>query len=166
MTGHNREQSLQSRALRYLSRRAYSRAELRDRLRRWADDSQTEETLQSLEQLGLLNDAETAYNYALHRLRDYGWGLLRVRNQLVRRGFSQTVIARAVERVGAEEDEAHALEVYLERRILRGKAPADRRETFRLYQHLRRRGFRSELIGPALRRRLEPSAWIDIETGE
>jgi regulatory protein len=166
VTGQGRTQSLQSRALRHLARKAYSRAELRDRLLRWAGESETEQTLQSLEQLGLLNDAQSAYNYALHRLRDDGWGLLRVRIQLVRRGFSQSVIARAIERAGSEEDEEHALENYLERRLRRGKPPRGRGEIFRLYQHLRRRGFRSDLIGPALRRRLAPSSWIDIDTGE
>jgi len=166
VTGRERPRQLRSKAISHLARRALSRAELRRRLKRWGDPREIEQTLQDLEQLGLLNDAQTAYNYALHCIHSRGWGPLRVRNDLVRRGFAGTDVDRALARVSDETGESAVLDGYLRRRFSRSQPPSGRAELLRLYRHLRRRGFRAGLIQAALRRLVPASSWTDLETGE
>ena len=96
-----------------LARRAYSRGELRDRLSRYAGDAPLESVLTRLEELNLLNDEDYAYNFALCRIGQQGWGPARVRKSLLQRQVPAATIEGALERILNELDPATVLREYV-----------------------------------------------------
>jgi regulatory protein len=148
------EEKLMQRAGRILARRAYSRASLRLKLLRLAPEETTESVLNRLQHLNLLNDADYAYNFAFNRIRDAGWGPLRVRRELSRRMVAADVIESAIDRVGEEFTEPKALEKYLDRYWCKVEPPRDIKAVQRLINHLRRRGFDYSVIREVLHNRL------------
>ena len=149
-----------------LARRSHSRAELRRKLEKTAPQDLLDEVLQSLETLGLLNDAEYAYNLALRRLAHDGWGPFRVRGYLLRHGIALPVVLAALDRVQLEVDAGQALENYIRSRARRVGLPSDRNGIRRLFNHLQRRGYRDEDIRAALGRIVPLGAWRAFDTGE
>ncbi len=149
-----------------LGRREYSRGELRRKLLRHAVDVEVDRVLDRLEGLKLLNDSEYAYNFALSRMRQHGWGPLKVLDSLRRREVAAQVAALAVERVHRESDEAALLREYLRTHLSKRGAPKDRKDIHKLISHLRRRGFEDGVIYEALRRGVPAAAWKKFEIGE
>lgn len=134
-------------AYRFLARRAYSEGELEARLRRHGvSGAEIAATLDGLKRQGYLDDAATAAQWVCSWRIHKGWGPLRVRAELVRRGLDR----RLAERVTGEyfpDDEteaaAHRLAVRLTGRpaFLR----AGRRRAQWLVAHLARWGFPADL---------------------
>jgi regulatory protein len=149
-----------------LGRRAYSRGELRDRLVRIAGESPVDPVLDRLEQLNLLNDADYAYNFALRRLMEDGWGPGKVRDSLLRRQVAQTIVEQALKRVCSEIGSDGALESYVDKYQKKHGLPADLKGLRRLFSHLRQRGFDAEGIRRVLSRLVSPALWQRFETGE
>ncbi len=153
-------------ATRLLSRRAHSRNELRRKLARSGEMGQIEEVLNRLEELRLLNDADYAYNFALCRMRQDGWGPLKVLQSLQRRQVAMDVAESALARVRAEIDDRFVLLEYLKQHHRKDGPPQDRKGILRLVSHLRRRGFGDETIFSALRQIIPTAAWQHLETGD
>jgi regulatory protein len=149
-----------------LARRAYSRGELRDRLLRIAGKNSVDPLLDRLEQLNLLNDADYAYNFALRRLADDGWGPRKVRDLLLRRQVALAIVEQALERVCSEMGSERALENYMEKYRNRRGLPADLKGLRRLFSHLRQRGFEEAEVLGVLSRLVSPALWQRFETGE
>ena len=99
-------------AYRYLARRAYTEWELETRLRRRgvaADDVVA--TLEELKRLGYLNDAETAAQWARSWRLYKGWGPMRIRAELIRRGLDRPLTERLMaELFPHDETEAAAMQ--------------------------------------------------------
>ena len=137
--------ALQS-ALRFLSFRPRSQAELRQRLRRHYSPPTIEAALERLEAQGLADDAAFAqfWQENRQRFRPRGKGLLRA--ELRHKGVGNETIAEVLEGV----DEEAAARAASEKRLtsLSGLDTAQFRQ--RLGGHLRRRGFSWEVIGPTL----------------
>jgi SOS response regulatory protein OraA/RecX len=149
-----------------LARRAYSRGELRDRLAKIAGKSPLNPVLDRLEELNLLNDEDYAYNFALRRTSENGWGPDKVRQSLLRRQVAQAVVEHALDRVRSAIGNEGALENYVKDYRRKRGLPADLPGLRRLISHLRRRGFEEDDILSVLRPIVSPVLWQRFETGE
>ena len=103
-------------ALRLLTRRDYTTAELRNKLL-GAEHGSTEidEAIDQLSHEGLLNDRRVAETYARTACRVKGRGRLRIQRELEARGVDRE-LARDVASAVSESDEAAALERVLSRK--------------------------------------------------
>ena len=130
-------------ALRMLTHRDYSRAELRQKLvDKGFDQVRVDEALQRCLELGYLDDARYALNRAtslLARARAVG---PRILADLRRHGVSEEVACQALEKAGTNCDEDQLLRAILERRFPEFKYDsAPDRERRRVVHFLQRRGF-------------------------
>ncbi len=149
-----------------LARRPYSRSELRNKLLKIAGKPYVETTLDFLEQLNLLNDADYAYNFALYRIKRKAWGHAKVRASLLQRQLSRAAIDSALERVRNEVDEESVLADYVERHCGKNGWPTDLKGIRKLVTHLRLRGYEDDIIQRAMKRRVPVMDLRRFETGE
>jgi len=146
-----------------LARRRYSRGELRLKISKIAiDNDDVEAVLDRLEQLKLLNDSDYAYNFALSRVTQKGWGPNKVYDSLLRRCVAQELAQSAIDRVRLEVSDQSALTDYLRRHFRNVRPPTSPKEARKLIAHLRQRGYRDETILGVLRQ-LIPQF---LQTGE
>ena len=165
MTEESRTRHILRKAGTLLGRRAYSRGELRDKLSGLAGPDLIEETLNRLEDLKLLNDSDYAYNFASNRIRQRGWGPVKVYHSLIRRQVSPGVAESALEKVREEAGESHWLESYLKKYWRTRHLPRNRKEIARLVVHLRQRGFHEEAILQILRSTIPSEVWRSFDAG-
>ena len=145
-----RHYRVRSRGANIVSSRMVSRKELTDRLeRRGATEEEAADTADWLEELGALDDGAYAAAVVRHYSR-MGYGKLRVRQELSRRGIDRTLWDAALEEL---PDSAETIETLLQSR-LRGHTP-DRDEGRKLAAMLQRRGFTWQEIRPVLSRFLD-----------
>ena len=150
-----------------LARRTYSRMDLGTKLAEFADEQHVEAALQHLERLNLLNDYNYAYNFALQRIRQYGWSPERVQSALLAHCVGQAIIDRALDLVRMESGgEESVIKDYVQRRYGKRGLPADLKGVRKLIQHLRQRGFDEETIFAALRGDIPDTVLKHFETGE
>jgi SOS response regulatory protein OraA/RecX len=139
-----------------LSRRPYSRAELRRSLERKFPGQSTAitESIARLRELGFVNDAQyaeqVAQSFARRRL-----GRIRSRRELKSKLVDYRVIEPAIERAYDGVDERQLLEQTLDKKIQALRKPLTRAKFASLCQSLLRRGFRAEDIMKAIRARTE-----------
>lgn len=89
-------------ALNLLEFRAHSRKELFDKLRRFTDAATADEALDLLEEAGLINDEEYAYQCAHDLMELRFFGPNRVKQELFRRGISPEAVEEAIFRTEEE----------------------------------------------------------------
>jgi len=136
-------------ALRLLSRRDYTTAELRDKLlAREHDAAEVDETIQDLCRERLLDDQRVAEAYARTACRLKGRGRVRIGRELEARGVDRDLVREVMASL-SESDEAAALERFLARRRTATRLDATARR--RLFHQLLRRGFPAHLIAQALK---------------
>lgn len=148
-----------------LARRAYSRGELRSRLANSGDKVQVEATLDRLASLKLLNDEDYAYNFALRRIKQQGWGPARVVDSLLKHQVEQRTIDSAMARIRNEEGKDTSLDSCMKLYCKKNGLPSDPKGIRRLISHLRRHGFDGDDVFRALRQAM-PGALQSFETGE
>lgn len=159
-------------ALRFLAPRPRSRAEVRRRLlaprrhREPADPDAVERTLDRLESLGILDDAQFAAFWVENRERFSPRSARAMGQELRLRGVSRETVEAAAD---PEQDEERALSAARQR--LRTVAHADYPEfRAKLGQFLLRRGFSYEIARVTVRRLWEETrgaqASDDIDAGE
>lgn len=141
------ERELLDAAMGLLARREHSRRELADKLRRRApDEGRLQRLLDRLLEQGLQSDRRFAESFVRSRI-DRGQGVLRIRQELGRRGIdseTQALVLEAVETDGFEQALAARLKRF-------GGAPlADRRDFARQARFLSYRGFTPEQVRYAL----------------
>jgi regulatory protein len=142
--------AVRSRGANIVSSRMVSKKELTDKLeRRGATEEEAADTADWLEDLGALNDEAYAAAVARHYGR-MGYGKMRVRQELQRRGVSRELWDDALAEMPSG---AEAIESLLQSR-LRGRTP-DRDEGRKLSAMLQRRGFTWQEIRPVLQRFLD-----------
>jgi regulatory protein len=149
-----------------LSRRGYSRGELRNKLLKFAGNQQVESVLDRLEQLKLLNDTEYAYNFALYRIERQSWGSAKVHDDLRRRHVAPSIIEYVLQRVRNELGEETIPLEYIRKYCGKHWPPAEKKHLQRLIMHLRGRGFSDEAIEHALRKLPATPALQHFEMGE
>ena len=133
-------------ALEMLSRRPYSRLELKNKLlRRGTDESDAEDCVAWLAERGFLDDGEYAGAVARHYAAK-GYGAGRVRSELRRRGIERE---QADETLSELPEGTEKIDAYIARRLT---DPRDRDSVRKVSAALFRRGWSWEEIRAALRR--------------
>src|SRR3984957_3789519 len=132
-------------ALRALGGRAHSSGELRDKLRRRAqNDQDVDAVLGELKEAGYLNDQRFAENYASARLENQGLGKMRVLRDLRQRRIAPKLAEQVTEKTYQQTDEAKLIEEFL-RRKFRGKELgvylSDQKNLAGAFRRLRYAGF-------------------------
>lgn len=164
-----------SQAVRALAARALSTSELRTKLSaKAADPAAVDRVLGRLTELGYLNDARFAENYAGARRESDGMGRARALRDLRERRVAPDLAAKAVERAYEDADETKMIEDFVERRILRfrsGARLADPKELASAYRKLIRAGFPSGAVLRILKRIAKEPEVVDsfeppVETEE
>lgn len=139
--------SAKKRALRILGKRQLSRREITDRLIEKGEDAVTaNETADWLIDIGALNDQD----YAASIVRHYtgrGYGLMRIRDELFRRGIDRELWEDALSTLPETGDGAYAYLVS----HLKGRMP-EKDERRRLTDALCRRGFAWDEVRTAIQR--------------
>lgn len=141
------------RAIKLLTMRSRSVAELRERLLRARNTSSSvvDEVIGRLKEHGYLDDQQFAVAFASSKIRQQPVGRQRVKRDLALKKVDQAVADEALDRVFTEWSEALLLEQAIEKRIrLRGR-PRSRAEAKKLFDHLLRRGFPFELVAEKIR---------------
>jgi regulatory protein len=157
---------LLKKAVALLARRAYSRGELRNKLAKMAGRLQVESTLDRLEQLNLLNDADYAYNFALRRMRQEGWSRAKVREALLHRQIAPATVELALEHVRNELGDESVLMQYVQKHCGKRGLPTRSQDIRRLVLHLRSRGFDEDQIFNALKQTIPAAVLQRFVTGE
>ena len=160
------QKKLQKKAGTLLSRRAYSRGEIRQKLLKLADEPIVESVLNRLEQLKLLNDHDYAYNFALSRIGREGWGPEKIRKALYSRHISEPNITKALDQIRLLVGDDYALADYLKKYFGKKGMPEDFSSVRNLVTHLRRRGYQRNSISRILREELPKELTRYIETGD
>ena len=133
-------------ALEMLSRRPYSRRELKDKLlRRGTDEQSADECIAWLYEHGFLDDGEYAGAVARHYSAK-GYGAGRVKSELRRRGIEREL---ADETLAELPENTEKIDAYIARRL---SDPKDRDSVRKIGAALFRRGYSWEEIRAALRR--------------
>jgi len=133
--------ALKARALRLLSGREHSRAELTRKLANSADGETVEALLDRLEDLDLLSDARFAQSYI--RSRQGRLGSLRLRLELKQKGVAEHLIEAAMLDSATSDDEARARAVWQKKF---GTPPTDARDWAKQARFLQGRGFAADII--------------------
>jgi regulatory protein len=148
------ETSLRARALQYLARREYSRAELRSKLLRYTQaDEDFEQTqpvaldalLDDLTARGWLSDARAA-TQLLHARRAR-FGTQRITHELRQKGITEELISAALPSL--KESELEAARNVWQRKF--GVQPHDAKEKARQMRFMQSRGFGFDVIFQVLK---------------
>jgi len=109
--------ALWSFALKVLGGRALSTAELKEKLRKRAEDpSEIDGVVARLKEYGYLNDPAFAESYSTARRDNQGFGKARVLRDLRQRRIAPAVAEKAVEQSFGGTDETALIEQFLERK--------------------------------------------------
>lgn len=141
-------------ALNLLAFQQRSTGELEDRLRRAGfSASAREAALARMQKLGYLDDEAFAMSFARERLGGRGHGRRRVLLELGRKGIPTSLAERVVNDVAEDRDEVDdALTIARKRAHALRRLDDPRKKRDRLWAHLLRRGFESDVIRAALDR--------------
>lgn len=144
------------RAVKLLTARPLSVAELRERLlrQRGADSRTVDQVVSRLREYGYLDDERFAFSYASHKIKQKPVGRRRLAQDLRLKKIDREVANDALELVYMETSEEDLIERAIEKRLrVRGR-PANRVEAKGLFDHLLRLGFEYELVSEKVGRLL------------
>jgi regulatory protein len=159
MTADEVRQRTFNRAIKLLTIKPRSVAELRERLLRGksADQNVVETVIARLQEYGYLNDERFAFSYASLRVKQRPLGRRRLERDLKLKKVAEPVAQEALELVYAETPEEQLIDAAIEKRIrVRGR-PKTREEAKKLFDHLLRQGFEFELVSDKVRALFDPS---------
>ena len=135
-------------AFRILAARPRSETQLRERLlaKPWVEPEAADQCIARLKELGYVNDALFALNYASSRVGLKAVGRARVARELAGKKVSQDTIEEAVGSVFNEAGEESIIDRAIQKRIRTHGRPSDRGGVKRMFDHLARLGFEYGLI--------------------
>jgi len=137
-------------ALRMLSRRDHTAAEIRRKLAEADHDpADISRVIDALQVEGAIDDRRVAEAYVRTASRVKGRGRLRIAQELQARGIDRTLAEETTAAI-PEDDEAAAIARILSRKHLPARLDAATRR--RLFQQLLRRGFPAHLVAKAFRK--------------
>jgi regulatory protein len=132
-------------ALRALGGSAHSSGQLREKLRRRAqNDQDVDAVMAKLKEAGYLNDRRFAENYAAARLQNQGLGKMRVLRDLRQRHIAPKLAEQVTEKTYQETDEAQLIEEFLRRKYRGKQLPmflSDEKNLAAAFRRLRYAGF-------------------------
>ncbi|PYP83604.1 MAG: hypothetical protein DMF61_22830 [Blastocatellia bacterium AA13] len=135
-----------ARAIKLLAARPRSEFEIRDRLAAEDGSSAIDQCVLRLKEMGWIDDAKFAANYANHRASARSIGRARIARELAARGITRATIDEALRAVFRELDEETLIDRAIEKRMRKSTAAIDPKAAKRLFDHLARLGFDRELI--------------------
>ena len=137
-----------SRALDYLAHKPRTETEVRRKLRQKEySEPVIESVVKRLHELGYLDDAQYAEQYVERRFASKGYGPVRIRQELRKRGIDRHLAETAVDDFLEDESTLVAAREKAEKRwprIAREDDPRKRRD--KLYRYLKRRGYTYDTI--------------------
>ena len=143
------------RALKFLSYRSRSEAEVRAKLSQLGfPHKSVDATLERLRSLNLLNDEVFARGWAQGRAEGRGYGPLRIERELRQKGIAKSVVSQVIRETFGQLEGKERARTLLEKRF-RGKDLGDRKVLYRAMSFLQRRGYRSSVIAAVLKQPLE-----------
>ncbi len=143
-------------ALRMLSRRPYSIAEMRRALeRKFGAAEPVAAALARLRELGLLDDKKFAEQYASSLVRNRSFGRRRMERELKAKLLDYRTIGPALDQAFEETSERILLEQALDKKLRGLRLPLTRAKVYALCRSLLRLGFRSDDIMKVVRARPE-----------
>jgi regulatory protein len=158
-------EELQNYALRLLSTRALTVAELKRKLReRAADATEVEPLVTRLKEYRALDDREYAEHYATNRAESGAQGRQRVLADLLRRKVAPRVAEKAVSEAYSGVDETAQVEAFLARKYRNQDLAAllqDRNKLASVYRRLRTAGFSSGTCIRVLRRHADSAGELE-----
>ena len=153
LTPDERRKRTFDRAIKLISSKSRSVAELRERLlaSRTSNQADVETVIERLKEYGYLNDERFAFSYASLKVKQRPIGRRRMERDLKFKKVDSTVAEEALELVYAETPEEELIDRAIEKRTrVRGK-PRNRLEAKSLFDHLLRQGFPFELVSEKVR---------------
>jgi len=145
------------RAMKLLTARPRSVAELRERLLQGRGATQTavEEVIKRLREYGYLDDERYAFGYASFKVKQRPLGRKRLERDLMFKKVDDKVAEAALNLVFEETSEEELIDRALAKRVrLRGR-PQTREDAKKLFDHLLRQGFAFELVSEKVRAAVE-----------
>ena len=141
------------RAIKLISAKARSVAELRERLlaTSTANKADVETVIQRLKEYGYLNDERFAFSYASLKVKQRPIGKRRMERDLKFKKVDTSVAEEALELVYAETTEEELIDRAIEKRTRIKGRPQNRLEAKSLFDHLLRQGFPFELVSEKVR---------------
>jgi regulatory protein len=154
------------RAIKLISAKSRSVAELRERLLQGRDATQAdvEAVISRLKEYGYLDDERFALSYASLKVKQRPIGRRRMERDLKFKKVDNTVANEALELVYAETTEDELIDRAIEKRLRSKGRPKNRNEAKSLFDHLLRQGFPFELVSEKVR--LLSKADLDESTDE
>lgn len=144
---------VKEKAYRYLAGRAHSEKELRDKLlRKGFEETRIDAVIAELKDVGYLDDASFARSYAQSRLSNKPMGAFLLRRELQQKGVAEPLIKSAIEEAYSGVDEEELATELVRRRAARYRELEEEKKKKRLYDFLRRRGFRWEVVKRVIER--------------
>ena len=159
MTSEEMRRQTFNRAVKLLTVKPRSVAELRDRLLQGKNTNAAivESVIARLEEYGYLNDERFAFSYASLKVKRRPVGRRRLQQDLKLKKVENKVAEGVLELVYAETPEEQLIDQAIEKRLrLRGR-PKTRVEAKKLFDHLLRQGFEFELVSDKVRALFDPS---------
>lgn len=161
------ESELWNYALRILARKAYSAAEIKQKLsQRAASISDVPAILAKLKDYGFADDEKFSETFAASRLRNEGFGRSRVLRDLRTKRVSSKVAEEAIEKTFAGTSETELIDSFMARKYRSKDLTVFLKEEKNLasaYRKLRLAGFSSNATLAALKRHARHAADWEIE---
>lgn len=134
-------------ALGLLSRRSYSKGQLKERLTRHTDEEAALEAVERMEEIGLVDDLDYALRFArdLYHLKHLAPA--RIKQELRQKGIDSEIISESLEQFDQDDNVERALS-YLGRKY---SSLSDEKIRKRAFAQLQRLGYSYSEIGSALR---------------
>lgn len=137
-----------ARAVKLLSVKSRTVAELRERLLEKASTSETvvEQVIARLQELGYLNDEQFAADYSALRLQLKPVGRRRLARELAQKRVPEPIIQTVLDGVYQPSDEETLIDRAIQKRLRSRGLPQNRQEAKSLFDYLIRLGFDYELV--------------------
>jgi len=137
-----------ARALKLLSVKARTVAELRQRLleRASAPETVVDQVIARLQELGYLNDEQFAVDYSRSRLQLKPLGRRRLKQELVQKQVPEPIAEQTLDQVYQTTDEETLINQAIEKRLRLRGYPTTRQAAKNLFDYLMRLGFNYELV--------------------
>jgi regulatory protein len=143
-------------ALKALARRPLPARELERKLCKSCNDmAAVSQVVERLKAAGYLDDRKFAEDFIQSSIRRKTQGKAHLQQELLSRGLDSAIVCEELEKAYPTEVEQTLLQRAIERKLRSLPPPMDAKKLSRLYNHLLRRGFPSDVIRLELRQRLE-----------
>ena len=148
------------RALYLLGYKSHTRKELFDKLTKTSNEELAAEVTERMEELGLINDADYAERYSRQLANSKGYGVVRIKQELNKKGIDRELAEEALEQLAQTIDVDEKLKNVIHKKYMRYLG--DKKGIDKTINALIRLGYRFDDIKRVLRQCSEDD-YIDYE---